>query len=527
MPKIIEKAKNKSCFTAESMIYSFSVKKKARAHARGYITMLKMVVRNSKKLIRLMSSAEGIRIGRFLTKIDTAAALAAGFRPSEKSVVHLLDAGAGTGILAAAAVEEMCKWGSVSEIFLTCYENDPMFLPSLADNMERMRKRARHDYKVKVRIRICEEDFLLASHDPDERYDYIVTNPPEELYEAPHAAFALRPDVFTAAQTPAPALFALIASELLAEDGQMALTLPTAHATAVQLSAFRRRLFDTARPELLYLSAKTGKAGDTVKKSFSMLLRAGVKNETIRTLVTKDGEAYEELDPRPYAAVVREGDCALTLMCGEDEDLILSFMKSLPCTFDTFHLKVHTGLTLESRYPDLLRDKPEDGAVPLIHPRCLRDGMVVFPRQGAKGQYIIPRIPSLARPNKNILLMKRVPAKSDKRRIVSAPFLAGSSMFRYISTHNKLNFIDVDGKEQMDPPFLYGLHAFLSSEPMDRYIRIISKTAQLNARDLAALPLPTATQLRAIGAKLMSIRVYRPEYCDRVVKAELFGNSRK
>ncbi len=491
--------------------------------------MLKMVVRNSKKLIRRMSSSEGIRIGRFLTKIEVARGMAQSISYVQKNAVCVLDPGAGTGILSAAVVEEICLRGGVNEIFLTCYEHDPMFLPTLTDNMERLRKRVRHDYKVKLRVNVLAEDFLLASHEAHERYDYIMVNPPQDLYEGSHPALSLRPSVFTAATVPAAPLFVLVASELLAPDGQMVATLPTSAATAAQLSAFRRTLFRTAPLETLLIYTKNGRHGEELKKFFSMKLREGsTAPAEVRTCISReDGTEAHEAEPRAYGTVVRESDCALTLMCGEDEELILDFMKSLPCTFATFGLGVHTGLTLESRHRELLRDKPEDGAIPLIHPRCLHDGMVTHPRVGATGQYIIPAIPSLKQPNKNILLFKRVPAKSDKRRIMCAPYLAGSSMFRYISTHNKLNYIDVNGKEQMDPPFLYGLHAFLSSEVTDRYIRIVSKTAQLNARDLVSLPLPTASQLRTIGAKLMAVRVYKPEYCDRVVKSELFGASHK
>ncbi len=491
--------------------------------------MLKMVVRNSKKLIRRMSASDGIRIGRFLTKIEVARGMAKSLSYVQKSAVRVLDPGAGTGILSAAVVEEICLRGGVSEIFLTCYEFDPMFLPMLADNMERMRKRARHDYKVKVRVNVLAEDFLLARHEEHERYDYIIVNPPQDLYEGEHPALHLRPSIFTTATVPAAPLFIRMAAELLAPDGQLVATLPTTAATAAQLAAFRRTLFELAAPEALLLYTKNGKRGEELKKTFAVKLREGITSPaTLRTYISReDGSEMVEEEPREYGAVVRESDCALTLMCGENEQLVLDFMKTLPCTFASFGLKVHTGLTLESRHRDLLRDKPEDGAIPLIHPRCLHDGVVTHPRGNIGGQYIIPGIPSLKQPNKNILLMKRVPAKSDKRRIMCAPYLAGSSMFRYISTHNKLNFIDVDGKEQMDPPFLYGLHAFLSSELTDRYIRIVSKTAQLNARDLMALPLPTAAQLRTIGAKLMAVRIYKPEYCDRVVNSELFGAQRK
>ena len=196
-------------------------------------------------------------------------------------------------------------------------------------------------------------------------------------------------------------------------------------------------------------------------------------------------------------------------------------MRDLPCRFSTFGLRVRTGLVLESRYPELLRDAPVDGAVPLLHPRCLKDGMVQFPLPGVRHQYIIPRTAALSQPGKNILLMKRVPAKSDKRRLTCAVLLK-NTVPAHFSTSNKLNYIDAEGDEQMDPGFLFGLFGFLSSAPVDAYIRLTSKSGQLNAKELARLPLPDAEHLRQIGGRLMAMRSYKPDYCDKVVH-EILG----
>lgn len=490
--------------------------------------MLNLAVRNTKKLIRQKSAEEKVRIGRFFTKRDTARLMADSLVCVQKSAVYVLDAGAGTGILAAAAVEAVCRAGGVGEIFLTCYENNPTYLPMLENNLERVRKKARHDYHVKVRVTVREENFLLADHPEDERYDYILINPPHELAAEGSEEEKLRPEIFPAANVSLDCLFVAVAAELLAPDGQMSVVLPVSAATSVSLSRFRSHLFEETHLESVWLFRRE-KTAEPLHKNMVLKLREGkTPGEKVAFYVASDDGTPENtraLESRPYGEVVNPNDASLLLLTDDDENLILEYMKSLPCTFDTFHLKIHTGLTLESRYPELLRDKPVDGAVPLIHPRCLHDGTVTFPLPGVKNQYIIPAIPSLKQPNKNLLLIKRAPAKSDKRKLVCAAYLAGTMMYKHISTHNKLNYIDAPGNEQMDPPFLFGLLGFLSSEAVDRYIRIVSKSAQVNATELASIPLPTAEQLRAIGAKLMAVRVYKPDYCDRVVKSELFHHA--
>lgn len=483
--------------------------------------MLSLAVRNSKKLIREKSASDNIRIGRFFTKKETARLLASTLHTAPRTSVYLLDPGAGTGILSAAAIEALCEKGGVREIFLTCYENNEMFLPMLANNLERIRKKARHDYHVKVRIDIREEDFLLAEYPEDWAFDYIIMSPPEEpCLNTEPAALRYR-DIVSSGTIDLSYLFVRAASDLLAVGGQMVTLLPLTSATGVSLTHFRQRLFAMARPERICLFAKNA-PGLPLRTQLGLSLVAGADKGNITISVSTDDGTEENtkvLPALPYDQIVDAADGSLLLVTSEDDLGLLEFMRRLPCSLDTFHLKVHTGLALESRYPELLREKPVDGAVPLIHPRHLRGGIVQFPLTGVKNQFIIPSIPSLCQPNKNMLLMKRVPAKSDKRRLVCSAYLAGSMTNKFISTHNKLNYIDVaDPKQQMDPAFLFGLLAFLSSELVDRYIRLISKSSQVNATELASLPLPTANQLRTLGQKLMAIRVYKPEYCDRVVK---------
>ena len=105
--------------------------------------MLNLAVRNTGKLIRAKSKSENVRLGRFFTKKETARLMASMLPLDEnKTAYTILDPGAGTGILSAAMVEEICKrCPSCRAIFLTCYEVNPDFIPLLEDNLERIRKK--------------------------------------------------------------------------------------------------------------------------------------------------------------------------------------------------------------------------------------------------------------------------------------------------------------------------------------------------------------------------------------------------
>ena len=84
--------------------------------------MLNLAVRNTSKLIRAKSKSDNVRLGRLFTKKDTARIMADMLEIDKKKAVYtVLDPGAGTGILAAAAVERICRDASAcKQIFLTC-----------------------------------------------------------------------------------------------------------------------------------------------------------------------------------------------------------------------------------------------------------------------------------------------------------------------------------------------------------------------------------------------------------------------
>ena len=83
--------------------------------------MLKMAVRNTRKLIREKSKNENIRLGRFFTKPDTARLMANFCTLTDKHTLRVLDPGAGTGILSAALIERLCQSEHLREIDLVCY----------------------------------------------------------------------------------------------------------------------------------------------------------------------------------------------------------------------------------------------------------------------------------------------------------------------------------------------------------------------------------------------------------------------
>ena len=125
--------------------------------------------------------------------------------------------------------------------------------------------------------------------------------------------------------------------------------------------------------------------------------------------------------------------------------------------------------------------------------------------------------------NKNLVLIKRVPAKSDDRFVNAAVYLSSQQpQYKYISTHNKVNFIDMKAKgSEMNPRLVFGLFALLNSTIYDRYISIVSKSKQINSKEMRELPLPPRNIIENIGMRLMAVRQTSVAACDQIVNPTL------
>lgn len=500
--------------------------------------MLALAVRNTAKLVRAKSKSDNVRLGRFFTKRDTARLMANMLMlDEERGAYTVLDPGAGTGILSAALVEEICRRApKCKRIFLTCYETDPEFLPVLYDNLERIRRKARHDYDVKLYVTVYEENYITDSRNHytvtlfdtvEEKFDLIICNPPSGLI-GKGSDEAERAGGVTQLKIDSSLLFAKMAARHLEDGGQLVIVLPTTVASASALREFRREMAATLSVEKIHLfvgKSKNGSRAVPLKKNFILCYGKGERPITVTvTTSTDDGrpENTVMLPPLEYNFVVYPEDGSLTLPKSTEDTNIVKYLSAFPETLTTLGLKISTGLVIDSKCRGMLTDTPAEGAVPVIRQNTITNGQVRFP-SGDGYQYIRADSTSLVQKNKNMLIIKRIPAKSDKRFVNAAVYMASQlADYGYISTHNKVNFIDTKDKSgEICARLAFGLYALLNSTIYDRYLSIVSKSKQINAKELRSLPLPPRNIIENMGMRLLAVRDLSVAACDEIVNPTL------
>ncbi len=498
--------------------------------------MLALAVRNTGKLIRIKSKSENIRLGRLFTKKDTARLMADSLSfDSAKTAYTILDPGAGTGILSAAVIEAICKKAkNCRQIFITCYENNPDFADMLEDNLERIRKKCRHDYDVRLFVSVYRENYLTESKNhytvtffdtiPD-KYDLIICNPPTDTLDK-NSPEARETGGVTQVKINSAFLFLSQASRHLEPGGQLAILLPTSYATASALKNLRlecAKELSVLKIHIFVGKQKNTKRAVPLKKSF--IITYGNCERPISIGISASSEKGDDvsyLPDLPYGFVVDEKTAALTLPKSLEDTKIVKYFSAFPETLESLGLKMSTGLVIDSKCRGMIFSEMTEGTLPLIRHNMIKSGTVNFGERIA-GKYLAPTKKALMQKNKNMIIIKRIPAKSDERFVNSAIYLAAQLPdYKYISTHNKVNFIDTKNKSaEMCPRLIFGLFALLNSTIYDRYISIVSKSRQINAKEMKSLPLPPRHIIENIGIRLMSLRQTSVKACDQIVNPTL------
>jgi adenine-specific DNA-methyltransferase len=218
----------------------------------------------------------------------------------------------------------------------------------------------------------------------------------------------------------------------------------------------------------------------------------------------------------PYSTVINGKNLYVYLVTNTEEVEILRMLNQWSDTLPSIGLKMKTGLTVDFRNRDVLRNVAEEKAVPLFHAQHIQEGKVVFPT-GKDNEYIVTEQKGLLQPNNNYLFVKRFTAKEERRRLQCGVYLARKHPeYEKISTQNKINFIC--GLKEVSECVVYGLYVLFNSTLYDCYYRILNGSTQVNSTEINAMPVPPMSIIESMGKELIRIKDMSETACDNILR---------
>lgn len=492
------------------------------------MSMIDYVFQNTTEYIDRMPKSLRKKYGQFFTSPETAAFMASLFTIPNQDTIAVLDPGAGSGILSVALIERLQNEPSISRIEVVCYENDPNILELLKANLDWAYK---HSSKT-VSYQIITDNYILSqmsdyNHMLDanpnpKKFDLVIGNPPymKVAKDAPEAV--AMPDVCYGA----PNLYFLFASMSLfnlRDEGELVYIIPRSWTSGAYFKRFRQEFLSIGALEHIHLFVSRDKVFEKESVLQETIIikvkKTASKPDTITISTTQCNRdfANRTVFDAPYTTVVNGDECYVYLVTNEDEANTLKTLNGLGETLPSIGLRMKTGLTVDFRNRDALRDSAEENAVPLFYSQHIQDGKVVFP-VGKEHEYIVTEQSGLRQQNTNYLFVKRFTTKEERRRLQCGVYLARKHPeYTEISTQNKINFIC--GLRELSECVVYGLYVLFNSTLYDCYYRILNGSTQVNSTEINAMPVPPMNIIEAMGKELIRVRDMSEESCDNILRS--------
>lgn len=466
--------------------------------------MLNEIIINTDNFMLSVPKKERKKYGQFFTNETTAIFMASLFTfDLSKPNISILDAGAGTGILSTAVVDRLINESYNGKIHLTCYETDEHVLPLLKLNLELLSSKYGIDYTIIHKNYITSQSFennSLFSEENNE-FDYIIGNPPylkiakdaEEAKAMPSICYGA-PNLYF--------LFWAMGIHNLKQEHELVYIVPRSWTSGAYFKKFRQFLFHHCVITDIHLFESRDKVFDgesVLQETIIIKIRkSATKPKYINISSSSTSDFKDKVSfSASYDTVVSQSQFVY-LITNENEEKTLNLINRFNKTLPDLNLKMQTGIIVDFRTREVLRNELEEGAYPLLYSQHIKNGRVVWPL-GKEGEVIKTDKKGFLQENSDFLLVKRFTSKEEERRLQCGIYLKQKyPQFSYISTQNKINFIKCDS-----PCITYGLYVLLNSSLYDNYYRILNGSTQVNSTEINQIPIPDRDIIESMGRELM------------------------
>ena len=485
-------------------------------------------VKMTNEYIEQMPKSLRKKYGQFFTSKETAIFMAYLFKlPEEKKEISILDPGAGSGILSIALIDRLQEEATLEHISLVCYENDMNVVDLLKSNLEWACKNS----EIRISYQIISDNYILSqmpeynnalgSNPTPEKYDLIIGNPPYMKIPKNAPEALAMPDICYGAPN-LYFLFTTMSLFNLNKDGEMVFIIPRSWTSGAYFRKFREKLLAEGALEHIHLFVSRDKVfeKESVLQETIIIKIKKTREKPKDVIVTSTRTNHDFSDitefNAPYCVVVSGEASYVYLVTGEEEVDTLNVLNKWKDTLPTLGLKMKTGLTVDFRNRELLREKAGEEIVPLFYAQHIKDGKVIFPI-GKEYEYISTEKKGTLQKNTNYLFVKRFTAKEEHRRLQCGIYLAReNNKYKQISTQNKLNFIS--GTNDLSEELVCGLYVLFNSTLYDRYYRILNGSTQVNSTEVNTMPVPPLSSIEIMGKEIIKRDNLSELTCDEILR---------
>lgn len=498
------------------------------------------LVRYSERLSALYSNAFGSKHRKPKGQVFTpepVGSFMAGLFDIRQDEIAFLDAGAGTGVLAAAFCEKLLSRQKPVSLTIDAFENDPNILPFLKKVLQECKKELERKGS-KVDFDIITKDFILSNEtylsppglfDKSEKklYHFVISNPPyykvgtKSPYSKMMAELVCgQPNIY--------ALFMTLSASMLANDGEMVFITPRSFCSGLYYKNFRKWFLQDVRMARIHIFESRKDIFDkdeVLQENIIIKATKNGKKEKVRITTSRDKDLSVvgeiEVD---YTDVVspKNGESFIRIPTSLLDVKILQTIDKWQYTLKNLGMEISTGPVVDFRAKEHLRQELGKGSVPLLWMHNMQRMRVTWPAKKNKKPLAIAysqKTNPLLLPVKNYVLLKRFTSKEQRRRLDAAVLKQSEFPYETIGIENHVNYIHKPNSS-LSVNEAFGIAALLNTGLIDNFFRSLNGHTQVNANEIRSVPMPPLSVIKKIGEVIFKAKDL-PEDIDRIVGSEL------
>ncbi len=449
--------------------------------------MLEQIYRNTSVYKQTEDTENKKNKGQFFTSLTTARFMGSWYVPVSRDI-KILDPGAGNGSLGASVVEHLVENGLCDNISITYVENDPDVMSVLKASVNIIRTYCRN-HNVTCHISIKDGNFILM--DIKERYDIVICNPPYKKIRK-ESEEAVKMDRYVHGQPNIYALFMARGAELLKPGGAFVYITPRSWTSGAYFSLVRTALMDSLSFNKIHIFDDRDSSFSNEEVLQETMILFGIKGQqqdNITISVSRDDSFENTRTFQVRAAGIKNAgpNKYLLIPADQTEADLIDEINALPETFDSMGYIFKTGPVVEFRSEGSISSDKKPQFVPMFRSANIVGGEFIFPAETTKAQYVDGTVKKLLIKNSNTVLIRRLSAKEDRRRIQSCIYKKKGKN-TYIGVENHVNYAARQDGKPLTLQEVEWIQEILSSDAYDVYFRLLNGSTQVNANELNLLP---------------------------------------
>ncbi len=430
-------------------------------------------------------------LGQFMTPFRIAEFMAGLFDgPAKKAV--LLDAGAGVGSLAIAAVHVL------KNVSVEAWEIDSIMRQYLESNMEKLG--AAHEIHGKDFIH---EAVMNLTLNQGSRFTHAILNPPYKKIrtDSPYRRLLRKVGIETVNLYTA---FLALAILLMKQGGQIVAIVPRSFCNGPYYKPFRAFLLSKCSIKHIHVFESRNKAfkdDEVLQENIILKLVRGGTQNSVTLSCSHDAQLSDYSERRTgFSQIVKPVDKELFIhIPGEGVEQGAGNLFSH--TLVQLGLQVSTGPVVDFRVKEYWKDELKPNSVPLLYPHHFTEDGFRFPCIHKKPNALArsKEVDKWLMPKGFYVIVKRFSAKEERRRVVAYIIGPGDIPTSLVGFENHWNVFHAN-KRGIDETMAKGIACFLNSTVLDKHFRMFSGHTQVNATDLRNIKYPSLDQIRVLGA---------------------------